>query len=154
MAKNKYLRLMRIASSAKVDTLGREARMDQKLGYKTIPINLSFGTLEDKNYFREETKALGMTSKDSFPKIYTKQKEACLQHFRSTQSNPDLFWVKAVVRLGRPEAPVQITVKARKADSTEKWTVRGQVRVLPTTRWGDMDDEARKNHIRSGFNRE
>ena len=33
-----YLRLARAMDSSKVDTMGREAKHDTKLGYKTVPL--------------------------------------------------------------------------------------------------------------------
>ena len=53
----------------------REAKHDAKLGYKTIPLCITFATLEDKNAFKDSARSLDLNCKDSFPKQYNKQKE-------------------------------------------------------------------------------
>ena len=56
--------------SSKVDAMGREAKQDTKLGYKTIPLCITFGTLDDKNAFKKEERSLDLNRKDSFSKQY------------------------------------------------------------------------------------
>ena len=68
--------------SSKVDAMGREAKQDAKLGYKTISLCITFTTLEDKNTFKDAARALDLNCKDSFPKQYNKQKERAQDIFK------------------------------------------------------------------------
>ena len=81
IATSAYLRLVRAMDSSKVDAMGREAKQDTKLGYKTIPLCITFGTLEDKNAFKDAARSLELNCKDSFPKQYAKQKDRALEYF-------------------------------------------------------------------------
>ena len=45
IATSAYLRLARTMDSIKVDAMGREAKQDTKLGYKTIPLCITFASL-------------------------------------------------------------------------------------------------------------
>jgi hypothetical protein len=82
-ATSAYLRLVRAMDSSKVDAMGREAKHDTKLGYKTIPLWITFGTLEDKNAFKDAARSLELNCKDSFPKQYAKQKDRALDYFKN-----------------------------------------------------------------------
>ena len=72
LATSAYLRLARVMDSSKVDAMGREAKQDAKLGYKTIPLCITFATLEDKNALKVSARSLDLNCKDSFPKQYNK----------------------------------------------------------------------------------
>jgi hypothetical protein len=61
LATSAYLRLTRILSSSKVDAMARAAKHDEKLGYATVPLTITFGTLEDKNVFKDKARDLGLT---------------------------------------------------------------------------------------------
>jgi hypothetical protein len=78
VATSAYLRLARIMSSSKVDDMARIAKLDEKLGYNSVPLTITFGTLEDKNAFKDSARNLGLNSKDSFPKLYSKQRDMVL----------------------------------------------------------------------------
>ena len=82
LATSAYLRLTRIMSSSKVDAMARAAKHDEKLGYATVPLTINFGTLEDKNVFKDKARDLGLNSKDSFPKLYAKQRDMTLNYFK------------------------------------------------------------------------
>ena len=64
-ATSAYLQLVRAMDSSKVDAMGRDAKHDTKLGYKTIPLCITFGTLEDKNAFKDSARSLELNCKDS-----------------------------------------------------------------------------------------
>ena len=68
--------------SSKVDAMAREAKHDAKLGYKTVALCITFGTLEDKNAFKDAARSLELNCKDSFPKQYAKQKDRALMYFK------------------------------------------------------------------------
>ena len=76
-----YLRITSILNSSKVDAMARAAKVDDKLGYATVPLTITFGTLEDKNVFKDKARDLGLNSKDSFPKLYAKQRDLTLNYF-------------------------------------------------------------------------
>ena len=71
-------------SSSKVDAMARAAKHDEKLGYATVPLTINFGTLEDKNAFKDKARDLGLNSKDSFPKLYAKQRDMTLNYFKNS----------------------------------------------------------------------
>ena len=54
LANSAYLRLARVMDSSKVDAMGREANQDTKLVYKTIPLCITFATLEKKSIFNHQ----------------------------------------------------------------------------------------------------
>ena len=54
LATSAYLRLARVMDSSKVDAMGREANQDTKLVYKTIPLCITFATLEKKSIFNHQ----------------------------------------------------------------------------------------------------
>ena len=72
LATSAYLRLTRVLSSSKVDAMARNSKHEEKLGYTTVPLTITFGTLEDKSVFKDKARDLGLNSKDSFPKMYSK----------------------------------------------------------------------------------
>ena len=58
--------------------MARIAKLDEKLSYNSVPLCITFRTLEDKNTFKESARNLGLNSKDSFPKLYSKQRDMVL----------------------------------------------------------------------------
>ena len=48
IATSSYLRIARVIDSSKVDAMGREAKGGTNLGYKTIPLCITFATMVDK----------------------------------------------------------------------------------------------------------
>jgi hypothetical protein len=66
LATSAYLRLTRILSSSKVDAMARAAKHDEKLGYATVPLTINFGTLEDKNAFKDKVRDSGLTVRTAF----------------------------------------------------------------------------------------
>ena len=146
LANNKFLKPSKMIDSVKIDVLGKDPKHDSDLGFKTIPLCLNFATLEDKSKFKDEAKSLGINCKDSFPKMYIRQKEKALEIFKKS-NNSQGQWVKADVRLGRPEAPVCITIQAKRGNTADKWTTKARVKVLPTSTWGRLSDVEKETHI-------
>ena len=67
IATSAYLRLARAMDSGKVDAMDREAKQDNKLGYKTIPLCITFGTLEDTNTFKDSARSLDFNCRTRSP---------------------------------------------------------------------------------------
>ena len=67
--------------------------MDASLGYRTIPLCLTFPTTEAKNQLKEISKSLMVNSKDSFPKAYLKQKEKIMELFKEKANLGPDTWV-------------------------------------------------------------
>ena len=151
IAESKYLNISSILESTKVDVLGKEPKMDASLGYKTIPICLTFPSTEAKNQLKEISKSLAVNSKDSFPKAYIKQKDKILELFKEKANLAPDTWVKADVRLGRPEAPVCLTIQTKKGNTAEKWSTRARVKILPACTWGRLTDTEKGLHITGSF---
>ena len=61
-------------------------------------------------------------------------------------------WVKADVRLGRPEAPVSLTIQTKKGNSADKWTTKASVKILLACTWGRMSDVEKGLHIAGSIN--
>ena len=137
--------------SSKVDAMGREAKQDAKLGYKTIPLCITFATLEDKNAFKDSARSLDLNCKDSFPKQYNKQKERAQDIYKKSIFNNQGIWTKADVRLGRPEVPLYITIRTKKANSTDRWETEARVKLLPSATWGRMSDTEKDAHVNQGI---
>ena len=66
------------------DVITCKVKHDAKLGYKTVPLCITFGTLEDKNAFKDAARSLELNCKDSFPKQYAKQKDRALMYFKNS----------------------------------------------------------------------
>ena len=121
--------------------------IDSHLGYKTIPLCLTFPTTEAKNRIKDISKSLSLNSKDSFPKAYLKQKDKILEIFKEKSCLGPETWVKADVRLGRPEPPVSLTIQTKKGNTMDKWATRARVKILPACTWGRMTDGEKGSHI-------
>ena len=128
--------MARAMDSSKVDAMGREAKQDAKLGYKTIPFCITFTTLEDKNAFKDSARALDLNCKESFPKQYNEQKERAQDIYKKSIFNHHGTWTKADVHLLRPEDPLYITIQTKKANSTDRWETKARVKMLPSATWG------------------
>ena len=151
IATSAYLRLSRALSSSKVDAMARQAKHDQRLGYTTVALTITFGSLEDKNTFKDKARDLGLNSKDSFPKMYSKQRDQALNYFKnSVIFNSNSIWSKADVRLGRVEDPICITIQTKKAESTDRWETKARIKMLPSSTWGRLTPDQRETHIRNG----
>jgi hypothetical protein len=151
LATSAYLRLTRIMSSSKVDAMARAAKHDEKLGYLTVPLTINFGTLEDKNVFKEKARDLGLNSKDSFPKLYAKQRDMSLNYFKnSVIFNNKSIWAKADVRLGRPEDPICISIQTKKAETADRWENKAKIQLLPNSTWGRLSQDQKEAHIKKG----
>ena len=83
LAASHFLRMARILDSCKVDAMAREAKMDTVVGYKTVSLCITFGTVEDKNAFKDAARSLELNAKDSFPKQYAKQKDRALSYYKT-----------------------------------------------------------------------
>ena len=111
LAASPYLRMARILDSCKVDAMAREAKMDTIVGHKTVALCITFGTIEDKNAFKDVARSLELNAKDSFPKQYAKQKDRALMYYKNNiLLNNKGTWAKADTRLGRLEDPLYITI--------------------------------------------
>ena len=151
LATSAYLRLTRIMSSSKVDAMARAAKHDEKLGYATVPLTINFGTLEDKNVFKDKARDLGLNSNDSFPKLYAKQRDMTLNYFKnSVLFNNKSIWAKADVRLGRPEDPICISVQTMKAETADRWENKAKIQLLPNSTWGRLSHDQKEAHIKKG----
>ena len=151
IATSAYLKLSRALSSSKVDAMARQAKHDQRLGYTTVALTITFGSLEDKNTFKDKARDLGLNSKDSFPKMYSKQRDQALNYFKnSVIFNSNSIWSKADVRLGRVEDPICITIQTKKAESTDRWETKARIQMLPSSTWGRLTPDQRETHIRNG----
>ena len=151
IATSSYLKLSRALSSAKVDAMAKQAKHDQRLGYTTVALTITFASLEDKNTFKDKARDLGLNSKDSFPKSYAKQRDQALTYFKnSVIFNNNSIWSKADVRLGRIEDPICITIQTKKAESTERWETKARIQILPSSAWGRLSPDQRETHIKNG----
>ena len=154
LAESKYLNICTILESTKVDVLGKEPKVDSHLGYKTIPICLTFPSVEAKNKLKDISKSLNLNSKDSFPKPYLKQKDRIMEIFKDKASLGPDTWVKADVRLGRPEAPVSLTIQTKRGNSMDKWTTKARVKIMPACTWGRMSDTEKGAHISNAISQQ
>ena len=151
IATSAYLKLSRALSSSKVDAMARQAKHDQRLGYTTVALTITFASLEDKNTFKDKARDLGLNSKDSFPKMYSKQRDQALNYFKnSIIFNSTSIWSKADVRLGRIEDPICITIQTKKAESTDRWETKARIQMLPSSTWGRLTPDQRETHIKNG----
>ena len=114
IATSAYLRLARTMDSSKVDAIGREAKQDAKLGYKTTPFCITFATLEDKNAFKDSARSIELNCNDSFPKQYNKQKERAQDIYKKSIFNNRGILTKTALRLGRPEDPCTSPTRPRR----------------------------------------
>jgi hypothetical protein len=151
VAKSKYLKLVRAVDSSKFEAMGKEAKLDAILGYKTIPLCITFASVEDKNTFKDSAKGLAVACKDSFPKIYNKQKETAMKTYSKSIQNAQGIWIKSDVRLGRPETPLLITIQTKKANTADRWVTKAQVKLLPTQTWGRMTDIEKEQNVNQGI---
>ena len=51
------------------------------------------------------------------------------------------------MRLGHLEDPLYITIKTKKATSTNRWETRARVRMLHNTTWGRMSETEKDAHV-------
>jgi len=152
LAASQFLRMARILDSCKVDAMAREAKMDTLVGYKTVSLCLTFGTIEDKNAFKDTARTLELNAKDSFPKQYAKQKDRALSYFKTNiLLNNKGTWAKADTRVGRIEDPLYITIQTKKASSTDRWENKAKILLLPGSAYGRLTEEQKDSHVLQGI---
>ena len=94
---------------------------------------------------------MGLNSKDSFPKMYSKQRDHALNYFKnSVLFNNNSIWSKADVRLGRVEDPICISIQTKKAESTDRWETKARIKMLPSSTWGRLTLDQRETHVKNG----
>ena len=126
--------------------------MDTIVGYKTVALCITFGTIEDKNAFKDAARSLELNAKDSFPKQYAKQKDRALMYYKNNiLFNNKGIWAKADTQVGRLEDPLYITIQTKKATSTDRWDNKAKILVLPGSTYGRLTDQQKDAHVHQGI---
>jgi hypothetical protein len=144
--------MVNIIESSTFTSLAKKPKHDTTLNFFTIPIQITFTSASAKDFFRSNCTKLGISARDSSPKLFKSQKEDVTKYYNELSGNQaQSKWVKLDVRLGREEDPVMYTIQTKAAKSAEKWITQARVRVLPPSRWGRLSSSQRKEHVNNAM---
>ena len=139
---------------AEVRALGREAKTDQKLGYKTISVIIKLTSESEKELTKELLKDTPVRVRESMPKNINEQKVLIQMALRELENYKDeKIWIRSDVANVRQNGKPTFKVNIKDTrDPGSKWTIIGHVPVREPSIWARIPIETRKEVIYAEIN--
>ena len=134
---------------SEVRAMGREAKLDVKRNFKTIPIVMKFASEEEKKIAMDLLKDPSLVVRDSTPKKVNEQKTMIQTALKELDSfKHEQIWIRSELVNVREGGEPSFLVKTKDSRNPDnKWTVVGNVPVRDPSIWGDQSAEIQKEHV-------